>query len=56
VRLGRQAVEEKEEEKKWKRREAINKQGQLVGLCFIFLHIKSTEKGRRKCRNPLERE
>jgi hypothetical protein len=54
MRSGRQAIEEKEEKKK--KRETINKQGLLVGLCFIFLHIKSTEKGRRKCRNPLERE
>jgi hypothetical protein len=47
---------ERREKKIKKKRETINKQGLLVGLCFIFLHIKSIEKGRRKCRNPLERE
>jgi hypothetical protein len=39
-----------------KRRETINQQGLPFGLCFHFLHIRSAEQGRRKCRKPEERE
>jgi hypothetical protein len=39
-----------------KRRETINQQGLPFGLCFRFLHIKSAEQGRRKCRKSVERE
>jgi hypothetical protein len=53
VRSGRQAVEEKEEKRKGKKRrgETRKKQGLTFGICSIFLQIKSAEQGRRKCKN-----
>jgi hypothetical protein len=48
--------EKKRREKAQEKRKTINQQGLPFGLCFHFLHIKSAEQGRRKCRKPVERK
>jgi hypothetical protein len=47
---------EKKREKAQEKRKTINQQGLPFGLCFHFLHIKSAEQRRRKCRKPVERK
>jgi hypothetical protein len=51
LRSGSQAVEEKEEKKDKNREEKQEEAGIAFQSLLHFLHIKSTEQGRRKCRN-----